>query len=208
MKEQIARLLLEKSAFKISIDPPFTLTSGLKSPIYCDNRILNSYVDAREQIIEGYLQIIKKNNLEFDSISGVATGAISFGALVADRLKKPYSYVRPEPKKHGAQKQVEGVVQKDEKVLIIEDLFSTAKSATRAIEGIRRETGAEIIGIISISTHGFPEAEKKLKEINVKWWTLTNLKTIVQETDLSQKDKEMILTFAKDPQNWWKNFQK
>ena len=156
--QEIAKILLEKKAVKIQLDHPFTWTSGLKSPIYCDNRILVSFLDARENILNGFLQIIKNEKLEFDYVAGVATGAIAWGMLVADRLQKPYAYIRPEPRQHGTGQQVEGLVENGKKVLIIEDLFSTAGSSVKAIEAIRQERQAEVVGIIAISTYQFEKA--------------------------------------------------
>ena len=208
LSSKIAKILLDKSAVKINPIEPFTWTSGIKSPIYCDNRALVSSVNAREKILAGFLKIIQDHNLEFDAIAGVATGAIAWGMLVADRLKKPFCYVRPEPRTHGTGKQVEGFIKNGSKVLVIEDLFSTAGSSVKAVEALRREIEAEIVGIIAISTYEFEKAATRLDEANVNWWTLTNLSALVQELEISEEQKNIVLDFAKNPSEWWNQLSK
>ena len=112
MKKEIAQLLLDHQAVKVSIDPPFTWTSGIKSPIYCDNRILVSPVDARNNVLEGFCKLIEEHNLEFDVLGGTATAAIPWASFLAEKLQVPMVYIRPEPKGHGAGKQVEGTMEK------------------------------------------------------------------------------------------------
>ncbi len=203
LTQKIAKILLEKKAVQISLDPPFTWTSGIRSPIYCDNRILLSFVDAREMIVAGFCQLIEENKLEFDAIAGVATGAIGFGALVADRLGKPFCYVRPEPRAHGTGKQVEGAITAGSKVLVIEDLFSTAGSSVKTVLALRKEIAADVVGIIAISTYEFVRASTNLNDAKVPWWTLTNFSTLVSELDLPIDQKEAISKFATDPDGWW-----
>ncbi|MDD3066839.1 MAG: orotate phosphoribosyltransferase [Candidatus Gracilibacteria bacterium] len=199
---EIAKLLLEKKAVKIQPENPFVWTSGIRSPIYCDNRALVSFVDAREKILAGFLEVIKENNLEFDMVAGVATGAIAWGALVADRLQKPFCYIRPEPRDHGTGHQVEGFVAKGAKVLVIEDLFSTAGSSVKAIEAIRKEADAEVIACIAISTYEFAKAQERLSEAKVNWFALTNFSTLVAQLEISEEAKKTVLEFAKDPAGW------
>ena len=208
LADEIAKLLLEKGAVKINLEEPFTWTSGIRSPIYCDNRALVSFVDAREKIVYGYLQKITEAEIEFDAIAGVATGAIAFGMLVADRLKKPFAYVRPEPRDHGTSKQVEGKLEKGAKVLVIEDLFSTAGSTVKAVAALRSEISAEVVGVVAISTYEFEKAKTRLEEAEVKWWTLTNFTAIVGQLEISEEEKKAVLEFSNDPQNWFTNFSK
>ncbi len=200
--QEIAQALLSTGAVKISTNPPFTWTSGIKSPIYCDNRILPSHLDAREKVVNAFLEKIKEENLEFDAVAGVSTGAIAFGALIADRLNKPYAYIRPKERTHGAGKQVEGDLKKDCKVLIIEDLFSTAGSSIAALKAMRKEVTENVVGIMAISTYQFPMAEKNLKEANVNWWTLTNFTEIVKGLDIPEEEKAVVLKFAENPKIW------
>lgn len=203
LDQEIAKILLEKKAVKINPTEPFTWTSGIKSPIYCDNRALISDLEARKEILTGFLELIIEQDLDFDAVAGVATGAIAWGMLVADRLRKPYCYVRPEPRSHGTGKQVEGFLNKGSKVLVIEDLFSTAGSSVKAIAALRKETGAEITGIIAISTYEFEKARQRLEEAKVKWWTLTNFSTLVNQLSIEEEKKKAILEFSKNPETWW-----
>jgi orotate phosphoribosyltransferase len=203
LADQIAKILLDKGAVKINPVEPFEWTSGIKSPIYCDNRALVSFVDAREEILNGFLEKIKEAGVEFDVIAGVATGAIAWGALVADRLKKPFCYIRPDPREHGTGKQVEGFVDKGAKVLVIEDLFSTAGSSVKAIAAIRAEAEANVVGIIAISTYEFEKAKTRLEEAEVRWWTLTTFTAIVGQLEISDDEKKAVLEFAGDPPGWW-----
>jgi len=200
--QDIAQALLDTGAVKISTNPPFTWTSGIKSPIYCDNRILPSHLEAREKVINAFLEKIKEENLEFDAVAGVSTGAIAFGALIADRLKKPYAYIRPKERNHGAGKQVEGDLEKGCRVLIIEDLFSTAGSSIAALKAMRKEVTENVVGIMAISTYQFPMAEKNLKEANINWWTLTTFSEIVKKLEISEVEKNTILKFAENPKEW------
>jgi orotate phosphoribosyltransferase len=206
LSQKIAHLLLEKKAVKIQPKKPFTWTSGIKSPIYCDNRALVSFPDTREKILNGFLEIIREQNLEFDAVAGVSTGAISWGMLVADRLKKPFCYVRPEPRSHGTSKQVEGSIAKGAEILIIEDLFSTAGSTVKVIQALRKEIKAEIVGVVAISTYEFEKAKNRLEEAHVKWWSLTNFSTLVNELEISDQEKQAVLDFAKDPDGWGRNY--
>ncbi|MFH1546527.1 MAG: orotate phosphoribosyltransferase [Patescibacteria group bacterium] len=208
LADKIAKLLLEKGAVKINLEEPFTWTSGIRSPIYCDNRALVSSVDAREEILAGFLQKIAEAKVEFDAIAGVATGAIAFGMLVADRLKKPFVYVRPEPRDHGTGKQVEGSLEKNSKVLVIEDLFSTAGSTVKAVAALRSEISAEVVGVVAISTYEFKKAETRLAEAGVRWWTLTNFTAIVGQLEFSEAEKATVLEFANNPSEWWEKQQK
>ncbi len=202
LAQKIARVLLDTKAVKISTDPPFEWTSGIKSPIYCDNRILPSHIEARDAIINGFLEKIKAENLTFDAVAGVSTGAIAFGALLADRLKKPYAYIRPKERNHGAGKQVEGDLPKGCRVLIIEDLFSTAESSLAALKAMRKEVTEDIVGIMAISTYQFSMAEKNLAEANVNWWTLTNFSEIIKLLEITDDEKSVILKFAENPKEW------
>jgi len=202
LADEIAKVLLDKGAVKINPDEPFTWTSGIRSPIYCDNRALVSFPEAREKILAGFLKKIEEAGLEFDAVAGVATGAIAWGMLVADRLQKPFCYVRPEPRDHGTGKQVEGFVEPKSKVLVIEDLFSTAGSTVKAVAGLRKEIEADVVGVIAISTYEFEKAATRLSEAEIKWWTLTNFTAIVGQLEISEEQKQVVLEFANDPARW------
>lgn len=201
----IAKALLEKGAVKVSLDDPFTWTSGIKSPIYCDNRLMISHVDARETILDGFVAKIEELNLEFDYLAGTATAGIPWAAFLAERLGVPMVYVRSAPKAHGAGKQVEGDAKYlfGKRGLIIEDLISTGGSSINTAEALRKELEAEEVFVLSIFQYGFPVAKQKFLQADVGYESLTNFETLLLVTDLDEKEK--ILQFAEDPQNWFNN---
>lgn len=211
LKEQIASILLEKGAVKISVNPPFTWTSGLKGPIYCDNRQLVSHIDAREAVLEGFQTKLQELGWEFNVIGGTATAAIPWAAFLAERMNKPMIYIRPEPKGHGAGKQVEGDPEflKGKKVLILEDLFSTGGSSIKSAQAVEREMDSEIVGIMSIFTYDFVTCKSNFKDSGYKYDSLSNFPTLlevgVEKGLFSEDEKNIILPFAEDPQAWFDN---
>ncbi len=198
----IATLLLEQQAVKISTNPPFTWTSGIKSPIYCDNRLLISSVEGRKIVIDGFKQIILDQNIQFDIVAGTATAAIPWAAFLAAELDIPMTYVRTKPKGHGAGKQVEGTMKPGSKVLIVEDLFSTGGSSINSAEACRREYEADVVGALAIFSYGFPIASEGFKAAKLPFFTLSNLDTLVNQLSLSQEEKEVIKDFSADPKGW------
>lgn len=176
---KIAKYLLETEAVKFNPENPFTWASGIKSPIYCDNRVLLSFPEVRTFIIEAFVDAVKTNFPEVEAISGVATAGIAHGVLIADRLNIPYSYVRPEPKKHGMKNQIEGKVIPGSKVVVIEDLVSTGGSSLKAVNALR-ESGVEVLGLISIFTYGFNKSVKAFEEANCKYVPLADLNELIQ----------------------------
>ena len=153
-QEETAKILLNINAIKLSPNKPYTWASGLKSPIYCDNRIILSKPEVRNTIKKFLSEIISKNFEKPDFIAGVATGAIGIGMLVADYLDLPFIYVRPEVKKHGRKNQIEGDVEKNKKVMVIEDLISTGKSSIGAIKALKSH-GLKVIGMVAIFSYEF-----------------------------------------------------
>ena len=153
-QEETAKILLNINAIKLSPNKPYTWASGLKSPIYCDNRIILSNPKVRNTIKKFLSEIVSKNFEKPDFIAGVATGAIGIGMLVADYLDLPFIYVRPEVKKHGRKNQIEGDVEKNKKVMVIEDLISTGKSSIGAIKALKSH-GLKVIGMVAIFTYEF-----------------------------------------------------
>lgn len=207
--EQIDRLLAEKllkiSAIKLQPENPFTWASGWNSPIYTDNRKTLSYPEVRTFIKVELCRIIMENFERPDVIAGVATGAIAQGALVADELGLPYVYVRSTPKDHGLENLIEGNVRPGQKVVVIEDLISTGGSSLKACEALRA-AGCEVVGMAAIFTYGFPVAEAKFKEANVKLCTLSNYNSMLQaavDTNyIRATDIDTLSEWRHDPANW------
>ncbi len=205
--EDIAKKLLEIKAVAVNMDEPFTYTSGLRSPIYCDNRLIISYPEIRNAVADAFVDLIKEKNIEFDVIGGPATGAIPHSAWVADKLGVPMIYIRGKAKGHGKKNLVEGVLQKGQKVLILEDLISTGGSSLTAIEGVRDEGGV-VTDCVAISTYEMESSKKGFTRANVNLYTLTNFSAIVNaavETGaLAEDQKEKVLEWNQDPEGWGK----
>lgn len=205
----IAKLLLSIKAVTFRFDPPYTYTSGLKSPIYLDNRLVMSYPNVRDKIINYYVQAIKKEiglkNVEW--ISATATAAIPHAAFVADKLKLPMVYVRPTTKKYGKGNQIEGYVKKGSKVLIVEDHISTAESVAGNAQAIRG-VGGIVKYCITTTTYETKKAQKNIEKAKLKLITLTTGKLIVEtafkEGYLSEKEKKSVDLWFANPPAWAK----
>ncbi len=201
----LASFLLQIKAIKLNPANPFTWASGLKSPIYCDNRVTLSYPQVRTFIREGFVKMCLDKFGKPDVIAGVATGGIPQGALVAQELGLPFVYVRSEKKSHGMNNQVEGIINSGQSVVIIEDLVSTGKSSLNAVEALR-EKGAIIKGMLAIFTYGMDVATENFKNNNCQLFTLTNYNTLVQkaaeESYIREDDLASLMEWKKDPQAW------
>lgn len=178
MTQNIAQSLLEIKAVTLSPDEPYTWSSGIKSPIYCDNRVTLAYPEIRENIYQGLIELIKEHAQDAEIISGTATAGIPHAAFVADQLKLPMSYVRSKSKGHGKGNQIEGALSKGKKVVVIEDLISTGGSSINAVEALI-EDGAEVIGVFAIFTYGIHKAEEAFKAIDVPFYTLSNYDELI-----------------------------
>ena len=176
----LASFLLQIKAIKLNPANPFTWASGLKSPIYCDNRVTLSYPQVRTFIREGFKNMCLDKFGTPDVIAGVATGGIPQGALVAQELGLPFVYVRSEKKSHGMNNQVEGIINSGQSVVIIEDLVSTGKSSLNAVEALR-EKGAVIKGMLAIFTYGMDIAAQNFKNNKCELFTLTNYDTLIKK---------------------------
>lgn len=202
-----AEKLLQIKALKISANEPFTWASGWNSPVYCDNRKLLSYPHIRDYVKSELANAILENYADAEVIAGVATAGIPHGALAADLLRLPFIYVRSKPKGHGLGNQIEGVLTKGQKVVVVEDLVSTGKSSLEAVNALR-SAGAEVIGMAALFTYGFPQAEKAFEQADVKLITLSNyiaLMDIAQRLNLIQEeDKEKLDAWRMDPASWGK----
>jgi orotate phosphoribosyltransferase len=175
----IAEKLLQINAIKLSIDEPFTWASGLKSPIYCDNRKVLSHPFQRDFIKSEMSNIVFEAYPNADVICGVATAGIPWGAMVADQIKLPFIYCRPEPKKHGLGNQIEGGFKPGQRVVVIEDLVSTGKSSLQVVDVLRNE-GLIIEGMVAIFSYGFPMAAQHFADKKVALKTLTNYSSLLQ----------------------------
>lgn len=205
--KEIARQLLRIQAVRLSVNEPFTWVSGIKSPIYCDNRIINSRVDVRDSVITEFRDIITANFLqETDIIAGVATGGIPYGVLVADRLKLPFIYVREKRKEHGLMKRIEGEFKPGDRVVLIEDHISTGISSIKAIDALREEE-LQVVCLLSIMTYGFKVAEDAFNDKNIKHLSICDLDTVLEVAKeqgiLNSSDADKILQFRQSPKDWY-----
>ncbi len=211
--EEIAKLFLEIKAVTFRFNPPYTYTSGLKSPIYLDNRLVMSYPDVRKKIVDYYIDAIKKEiglkNIEW--ISATATAAILQGAWIADKLNLPMVYVRPTTKAYGKGGKVEGYIKKGSKVLIVEDHISTAESVANNAQSIRKLNG-RVEYCITTTTYETKQSLQTLKKNNLKLIALTSgkiiVKTAFKEKYLSKKEKEMVDLWFEEPSIWEEKLKK
>ena len=200
-----AEQLLKLKAIKLQPSNPFTWASGWKSPIYCDNRKLMSYPDTRNFLKIQFSRIILEKHPNVEAIAGVATGAIAPGALVADLLGLPFVYIRATPKGHGLENLIEGDLKPKQKVVVIEDLVSTGQSSLKAVEAIRKN-GADVIGMLSIFTYGFPIATKNMSDAKVKLTSLSNYDAILEEAlrteYIDESELQTLQDWRKNPDTW------
>ena len=204
-QSETAELLLKLNAIKLQPDNPFHWASGWKSPIYCDNRIILSNITYRNKITSLFTELIKEKYKDVEVIAAVATGAIGIGILVAEKLKLPFIYVRPEAKKHGRQNQIEGEVSKGEKIVVIEDLISTGKSSLNAVKALRN-SNLNVLGMVAIFTYEFKISEMNFKKDSVILDTLSNyselLKKAVEIDYVSKQDLGTLREWNLSPENW------
>jgi orotate phosphoribosyltransferase len=201
----LAKLLLQINAVKLNPDIPFVWTSGIESPIYCDNRMVLSFPEVRTFVKQALAELITTHFGAATSIAGIATAGIAHAALVADLLQMPNCYVRPEPKKHGMKNQIEGNLPPGSKVVLVEDLISTGKSSLQAAQAVR-EAGSEVIGLVALFTYGFDEAQKKFAEAGVPFYTISSFPVLcevaVKEGFLDADKEQVVKKFASHPNNW------
>ena len=201
-KTLVARELLRIGAVFLRPDEPFTWASGIKSPVYCDNRLILTDVEARAHVEQAIADTVRKNYPDCEVLMGTATAGIAHAAIAAHLLGMPMGYVRSSAKDHGRANRIEGRLEKGQKVVIIEDLISTAGSAVETAEALR-EAGAEVLGIVSIFTYGMQKGLDRLAEAGLKNVSLTNFDTLVSiaaETGyIRSGDVERLLHFRNDP---------
>lgn len=202
LEERVAKALFDVKAVKINVNEPFTFASGIKSPIYCDNRFVLGFSHVRDVIVDGFIQAIDS---DVDVIVGVATAGIPWASFIADRMKKPLAYVRNKPKDHGAGKQIEGSEVKGKKVVVIEDLITTGKSSLIAVDVLQKE-GVADMEVKSIFTYGFDAAKENYDKFNCKFSSLSNFNVLInllKNTDyLTKEEAEIALEWSKSPNTW------
>lgn len=205
IKNQIAEALLSIDAVSLSPDEPFTWSSGLKSPIYCDNRLIVSYPEVRKFISKNLIQLIKKEFPEAEVIAGTATAGIPHASWVSAVLEIPMVYVRSSAKKHGRGNMIEGIIKAGQKVVIVEDLISTGGSSITCADALR-EAGADVIGVAAIFSYDLPIAEKNFAEKELRYATLSNypalIETAMEKAIITDTQRQALTEWNKDPENW------
>ncbi|CDC65431.1 orotate phosphoribosyltransferase [Bacteroides sp. CAG:770] len=205
--KKLAKSLMDIKAVLLRPEQPFTWASGWHSPIYCDNRRILSHPELRAQVAEWLAEKAMELYPEAEVVAGVATGAIAHGVLAADRMKKPFVYVRPKPKDHGTGSQIEGELAPGKKVVVIEDLISTGMSSLAAVKALR-DAGADVLGMVAIFTYGFDLAAQRFAEENVKLDTLSCYSALVEvagETGyISASAAESLHEWRANPSEWGK----
>jgi orotate phosphoribosyltransferase len=210
MKKLIAEKLLTINAVALKPNEPFTWTSGLRSPIYCDNRLTLSYPEVRREIAKGLQSIILDKYPSADVIAGTATAGIPHAAWVSELLNLPMCYVRSSAKGHGKGNQIEGNVEKGQKVVVVEDLISTGGSVITAVQALR-EAGCEVLGVVSIFTYGLEKGKEAFAQADIKSESLTDFTNLVEvaieKGYISKNDQESLLSWSKAPSEWSKRFE-
>jgi orotate phosphoribosyltransferase len=203
--DKIALNLLEIKAIKLNATNPFTWASGLRSPIYCDNRVALSYPEKRTFIKEQLTKAIRDNYSDVEVIAGVATAGIPQGALVAEELGLPFVYIRSSAKAHGMTNKIEGKLNPGEKTVVIEDLVSTGKSSLLAVDALR-DSGAIVLGMVAIFTYGLEIAEKNFNDKECDLVTLSDYNSMiakaVSNNYVSDEAEKSLLEWSKDPKEW------
>ncbi|MCY7115454.1 orotate phosphoribosyltransferase [Streptococcus mutans] len=207
LAKDIARDLLDIKAVYLKPEEPFTWASGIKSPIYTDNRITFSYPETRTLIENGFVETIKEAFPEVEVIAGTATAGIPHGAIIADKMNLPFAYIRSKPKDHGAGNQIEGRVTKGQKMVIIEDLISTGGSVLDAVAAAQRE-GADVLGVVAIFTYELPKATANFEKAGVKLVTLSNYSELIKVAKVQgyiDADGLTLLKKFKENQETWQD---
>jgi len=202
---QVAEYLLQIKAIKLKPENPFTWASGWQSPIYCDNRITLSYPAIRKFLCQAMADEIKRSYPKVKAIAGVATGAIGIGILVADVLDLPFMYVRPAPKKHGRQNQIEGQFDPSAPTVVVEDLISTGKSSLQAVEALRSEN-INVLGMVALFSYEFDVASQNMQEAAIELTTLSGYNVLIDTaiaTNYIAPEQEKILKKWRQAPHLW-----
>lgn len=204
-QKHFAEKLLQIKALQINLQNPYTWASGWRSPVYCDNRKILSYPHTRDYVKSELANMVFEKFPDAEVIAGVATAGIPHGALVADLLKLPFIYVRSKPKEHGMGNQIEGVLEKGQKVVVIEDLVSTGKSSLQVVE-VLRALEADVIGMCALFTYGFPKAAEAFQTAGVPLYTISNYEALMEVAEDTQliapEQKELLQSWRTSPDTW------
>ena len=203
--KDISKHLLQINAIKLNPKNPFTWASGIKSPIYCDNRLILSEVNVRKYVTEKFCELIDNKFSDVEIIAGVATGAIGIGMLIANQLNKPFIYVRANKKSHGRKNSIEGKFNPNEKVLVIEDLVSTGMSSLNAYDTLI-DARLNVLGMVSIFTYGFDDAISNFEKRNISYYSLSSytylLESALKSNYINKNEINFLSQWRKDPKNW------
>ncbi|MCM3113997.1 orotate phosphoribosyltransferase [Neobacillus sp. MER 74] len=209
MKKLIAEKLLDINAVALKPEEPFTWASGLRSPIYCDNRLTLSYPEVRKAIAAGLQQLIEENFPGTEVIAGTATAGIPHAAWVSDLMDLPMCYVRSKAKGHGKGNQIEGKAEAGQKVVVVEDLISTGGSVITAVQALR-EAGCDVLGVVSIFTYGLEKGRELLQENEITSKSLTDYETLIEvaisKGIVTGDDQKSLLLWSKNPAEWSNKF--
>ncbi len=206
---EIAKNLLEVKAVALRPDDPFTWASGIKSPIYCDNRYVLSFPQKRKAVVDGFVQCIQKEYPQVQCLMGTATAGIPWAALVAAKMELPMGYVRSSNKDHGKGNKIEGKIENGMKVVIVEDLISTGGSVKGVVEALK-EAGCEVLGVVAIFSYLLPAAEEMFASLHTSYTTLSNYDVLIdvalQNNDIKEQDLNKLKAWKEDPRNedWMK----
>ena len=202
MEKKIAKDLLKIKAVFFRPDEPFTWASGIKSPVYCDNRLTLTAPEVRLDVEQGLAQLIKENYPEAEVLMGTSTAGIAHAAITAHLLNMPMGYVRSGAKDHGRQNQIEGRLEPGQKVVVVEDLISTGGSVLEVVD-VLRQAGADVLGVVSIFTYGMKKGLERLAAANVKNVSLTNFdvvaETAAEEGYIKPEDVQRLIAFRNNP---------
>jgi orotate phosphoribosyltransferase len=205
--KQFAEKLLQIKALQISPSKPYVWASGWNSPVYCDNRKVLSFPYVRDFVKSELANMILEKFPDAEVIAGVATAGIAHGVMAADLLKLPFIYVRAKPKEHGMGNQIEGVLEKGQKVVVVEDLISTGKSSLQVVD-VLREQGAEVLGMCALFTYGFPAADEAFAKAGLPLYTISDYNALMEVCEdqklIAPDQKETLQQWRVDPGNWMK----
>lgn len=204
-QKHFAEKLLQIKALQINLQKPYVWASGWNSPVYCDNRKVLSYPYVRDFVKSELANMVLEHFPDAEVIAGVATAGIAHGVMAADLLKLPFVYVRSKPKEHGMGNQIEGVLTRGQKVVVIEDLVSTGKSSLQVVD-VLREQGAEVVGMCALFTYGFPVADEAFEKAMVPLHTISNYAALMEVAEelkiVRPEDKEVLSQWRVNPGNW------